>query len=895
MHKNAIRLRRGRRHNGAYPKLFLACIAMIAPIRAYAEDAAPKSPDKPAVWIAPAAAAQTALSWRDRRPSAPQPSAESRVAATGQSAAVIETMGTYRLTDAGFKSSKTIEFPAPPEWMTIDASGNLLVYADSKLYRSENGSDFAAILELPGVRAIDGADSVIAYADGQKLSIADLTQGTVRSIALTDFFDDEKVNRMTPEAAAKAEAEAAKKTKKNKSAAKDKKSAKSAGEASSGDAVQIAEILGIWLRHDGAGVIRLRSILNVRTFATADYGRTWRMMNDAPESIRHEFGLIWDGASRVLSQDATQWIEVSGPEYRPAARFLPSQTRVAARELPSDWTRLASPQTAAPAQNASDPQTDDASDAQTCFNPDGSPCAKLAMIPAAAPAVSADFPIMRAVARADETAPAQNAAQPALYAPEPQAQGLRLGLYSDARCILPDDCAAETMQAPHAWILRPGDAAPETIDLPQECLPRFIGAQNGLGLVFCEGSNDQIDVYARSAESDWVFETQLPESVVSGGDVRLLPADDGTLIVVGSCQDESIGGGDAADPADPGAAAAPETRTVCSIAARRPNEIGIAATPVYRADGGAAAKGDETSPEQPPAKTIPTWRAERPENAVGIVPVGDGRFLTVETLSADAPAHLLRLWLPGGDAAAPESGSYSEILSDAFDPAPFSGLVMTGEGCLSLFDGAQTDRLLAADGGYANMTCADSRAAALAAAAKRDAEAAKGKSIGDDHYGVRLGGGGFFSVGSVKTWFMRVEALIPLYGGQYEIGLMYRMAGGNASNVMGHLGIASVRWRYDGFELFDFAVGAGIGYGTMCGYKKPASDSSETEDEETSDTSAATQKSGYEKCSAASLRYLISGIAAYKLNSQWKIFLSAELLGGSSWGFDVAAGIEVRF
>ncbi len=893
MHKNAIRLRRGRRHNAAYPKLILACIAMIAPIPAFAEDAAPKPPEKPAVWIAPAtAAAQTALSWRDRRPSAPQPPAESRVAATGQSAAVIETMGTYRLTDAGFKSSKTIEFPAPPDWMTIDASGNLLVYADSKLYRSENGSDFAAILELPGVRAIDGADSVIAYADGQKLSIADLAQGTVRSMALSDFFDDEKVDRMTPEAAAKAAAEAAKKTKKTNAAAKDKKSAKSDGETS-GDAVQIAEILGIWMRHDGAGVIRLRSILNVRTFATADCGRTWRMMNDAPESIRHEFGLIWDGAARVLSRDATQWIAVSGPEYRPAARFLPSQTRVAAQELPPDWTRLDSPQTAgAPAQTESAPQNDVSSDAQNCFNPDGSPCAKLAIIPAAATRASADFPIMRAAARSNETAPA---AQPALYAPQPQAQGLRLGLYSDARCILPDNCSAETMQAPHAWILRPGDAAPETIDLPQTCLPRFIGAQNGLGLVFCEGSNDQVDVYARSAGSDWVFETQLPEYVVAGDDVRLLSADDGTLIVVGSCQDESIGGGGNAENSGAPAAQTAATRNVCNIAVRRPNEIGIAATPVYRADGGAAENSDETSPEQTPAKTLPTWRAERPENAVGIVPVGDGRFLTVESLGAESTAHLLRLWLPGGNTAAPDSGAYSEILSDAFDPAPFNGLVMTGEGCLALYDGAQTDRLLAADGGYANMTCADSRAAALAAAAKRDADAAKAKSIGDGHYGVRLGGGGFFAVDSVKTWFMRVEALIPLYGGQYEIGLMYRMAGGNASNVMGHLGIASVRWRYDGFELFDFAVGAGIGYGTMCGYKKPDSESSETEDEENSDTSATTKKSGYEKCNAASLRYLISGIASYKLNRQWKIFLSAELLGGSSWGFDVAAGIEVRF
>ena len=61
-------------------------------------------------------------------------------------------------------------------------------------------SDFVPVLSLPGVRVIDGADSVVAYADAQKLSIADLAQGTVRTIALTDFFDDEKVAQMTPEA-----------------------------------------------------------------------------------------------------------------------------------------------------------------------------------------------------------------------------------------------------------------------------------------------------------------------------------------------------------------------------------------------------------------------------------------------------------------------------------------------------------------------------------------------------------------------------------------------------------------------------------------------------------------------------------------------------------------------
>jgi hypothetical protein len=140
----------------------------------------------------------------------------------------------------------------------------------------------------------------------------------------------------------------------------------------------------------------------------------------------------------------------------------------------------------------------------------------------------------------------------------------------------------------------------------------------------------------------------------------------------------------------------------------------------------------------------------------------------------------------------------------------------------------------------------------------------------------------------VQTWFMRIEALIPIYHGNYEVGLMYRMAGGNTSSSFGHLGIVSVRWRYDNFELFDFAVGAGIGYGSMCGYDKTADPAANDEDD-------TTIPSGYAKCSQLSMRYLISGIATYKITPRWKIYMGAELLGGTNWGFDISGGLEVRF
>ena len=135
---------------------------------------------------------------------------------------------------------------------------------------------------------------------------------------------------------------------------------------------------------------------------------------------------------------------------------------------------------------------------------------------------------------------------------------------------------------------------------------------------------------------------------------------------------------------------------------------------------------------------------------------------------------------------------------------------------------------------------------------------------------------------------MRVEALIPVYRGKYEVGLLYRMSGGNESSATGHMGIVAMRWRYDEFEKFDFAAGAGIGYGQACGYDK-SSDKNALDDDEN------TKPSAFKECHDLSMRYLISGIAAYKLASQWKLYFAAEMLGGASWGFDLNAGIEVRF
>ena len=201
-------------------------------------------------------------------------------------------------------------------------------------------------------------------------------------------------------------------------------------------------------------------------------------------------------------------------------------------------------------------------------------------------------------------------------------------------------------------------------------------------------------------------------------------------------------------------------------------------------------------------------------------------------------------------------------------------------------------RLLSVDGGLAGLSCDISHEMADAEILNISLE----EALGDDRYGMRLGAGAFFAQKGVRTWFMRAEAIIPIYGGQYEVGLMYRMSGGNKSNAMGHVGFAAIRWRYDGLEKFDFAVGAGIGFGQLCGYAAPKTNGNDAEtNAENESAEAEVPDSGYKNCNNASMRYLISGLATYHLADQWKIYISAELIGGNTWGVDVGAGVEIRF
>ena len=44
--------------------------------------------------------------------------------------------------------------------------------------------------------------------------------------------------------------------------------------------------------------------------------------------------------------------------------------------------------------------------------------------------------------------------------------------------------------------------------------------------------------------------------------------------------------------------------------------------------------------------------------------------------------------------------------------------------------------------------------------------------VGEDRYGLRASAGAFFASKDVITWFARIEGLIPIYRGQYEVSVV---------------------------------------------------------------------------------------------------------------------------
>ena len=742
-----------------------------------------------ALWIS---SSQGQAPWLDETPNQ-WPSGDVSILSVGHSVVLVQLSDNRVMAASNtLMPLGIIHVPPGTMWLSLDHRDRLFAFAGSVLmsapsYReamAEGG--FFPVFEIPGLQAIDNAGTAVIFADNQTVTLLDLDNGQSMSVALSDFFipgEDLPVVRAAQASSAQPQ------------------SAANAG------GFQSISVQGLWIRHDGVGLIRLRRLLDTRLFVTRDGGQSWEPMSEAPHVILHQAGWIWDGMSRVLSRDGHSWVEVCGPLIPLVDRFTPSHTLHDAEPVKLSWNMPQSPDMEAP------PKEEE---------------------------LSADMPEM-GCHEVDfigiwESHPVQESESASWFWPDEGSQmGTLYRLMRDARRD------AEHIQAPSAFIRRPHEAIPEPLSLPASCMPVYLGNARGLGVLLCEPSDAQseIAVYVRSDASDWVYEAQLPQ--VFALETTLESAPDGTILLRGSCVEPDVKRSPNDSQQNP--EALPEAvSNLCYAAIRLDDAVG---------------KPD-------------LWRVERLPDVIDYHVIGRGQVLA---LTQNDSAYSLWQLTPNA----------STRRLEAFEPVPGSVLTMTQEGCLAFYTD-ETAGLVSVHGGVANLDCETSALMAQTALSSTESE----QVIGDNRYGIRLGGGGFFSTNDVMTWFMRAEALFPIYGGQYEIAGIFRMSGGNTNAKMGYLGILAVRWRYDGLSLFDFAVGAGVGFGTMCGYDASADPAANGEDE-------SKEISGYKHCSTASMRYLISGVAAYKFSKNWKLFIATELIGGTSWGFDLTGGIEIRF
>lgn len=784
---------------------------------AFAEDETPQP--ALAAWSEPL---EEVAPWLDLTP-VKTTHANPQIIATGKNIAIVTLPdGNPYAVDNDFQILGRIALPPNTAWTALDENDRILSHDGKRLYVAQSWLEasavegFLPILDLENPRAIDAAQHVVAFADAQNLSIVDLNTGVIKTWLLSDFFNDEKMTSVTPEVIA---AQNGKKSKKNTKKSKSNESSN----------IQVADIQGIWWRHDGIGIVRVRSLMNVRTYLTTDQGTSWRQLDNAPKEIAHDHGWIWDGHDRVLSRDGQNWVRVCGPLESVANRWSLTHFREKSTTS-SPWIELETPTT----------PTDDAPTEGEAA------CVSVSMIPDASRTGDASLFIQ----------------SDALYAPERENSGFAMGLYRNA-----------TNDAdPTAWIFNENGVL-SPLELPDACHPQFVAANHGLGIALCDASGGDLTVYAKTRNSEWTAEALVPQTIADK--TSMMWADDGSLVLVGGCHTEKIevpvmtDGDNLAN----GIESIPtETRYVyaCTVAERMPQAIGMS----------------------------DIWRIERIENASAFVPVNGGRLLSIEGRSENQRTIAMRTPLK------------TETIVENFDPSPYTGIVMTKEGCFALYDGtipadelknavtptiSEDDedekktpqpalKLLSTTGKLAQVDCATSRAVVESGMSQSEYVEVK---KGDDRYGIRAGAGGFFAK-NVQSWAMRIEVLIPVFKGGWELSFMYRMAGGNTSSALGHIGMVSMHWRYDELENFDFAAGAGIGFGTMCGYDKSADKNANDDDDSTS-------PSAYKDCNGKSLRYEIFGLASYKFSDRWKLFISASIIAGTTAAADVTGGLEVRF
>ena len=800
---------------------FVAALSMMIAHNAYADDQnndeTQVQPDLTAAWIEPVSG--QAPSWVQANESVALTQSAMQIVAANDAGTIIKMGELYVLTDAALHLMGVVQVPAGSSWIGMDDKnrifafdGQRLMYAESfEKALEENG--FVSAMKMEQVTQIDSRNAVIAYADEQKLIFSNLDTAQMTQVLLNDFFDDERVAQMTPEAIERAQ------NKKNKSS-KSKTKPNSSEEQSNLPPIEVQALV---MRHDGVTVLKVHRLLQTRVFVSKDDGRSWTLMSEAPTTIERKLGWIWNGKDRVLSADATAWLEVCGETIDLFERYEPSQRprEAVPVQLSNRWP--ASPEN--PVATITDA-------AATEENPTAGAAASQCIQVEAVPVFS-------------KASVAEDASLTSYLSPKAlQSLGTRYYFTNEGTLSEP--------KLPQLWRHAPNATAPERVDLPQGCDPLYVAGDKGLGVLLCsQGENaSQIYAYVRSDDMGWYAETTLPKEIAQG--TRMVMAEDGTLVLSSDCQNVVIPAVEAVFDAEGNVVveAVPEaTQMMCHAAVRNAVEIG--------------------DPE--------AWRIERITDALDFRPYSAGRVLALAK-NNDQTDRLIML-----------SGTNVETLVESFDASPYQGAEMTPEGCFALYDAETGDagsRLLTPAGKLSNVNCATAQELTLLRrqALSQDAE----WEIGDNRFGMRLGAGAYFASG-IQTWFMRVEGLFPIYGGKYELGAIFRMAGGNEGASMGYMGLIAARWRYDEFEKFDFAVGAGIGYGQLTGYVEKTEETAEGETVETE------KSAKYRKAHKATLHYMISGMAAYRLSEQWKIYINAELLGGAAWGIDIGAGIEIRF
>ena len=776
-----------------------------------------------AAWIDPVEAHTP--SWLQKDASTPLRVGNMEIVAANDVFVIVKEDDQYVLMSDALQPIGVLSIPGNTKWVGIDENnrifaydGGQLLYADSLEHAfAEDG--FQTAMKLEGVQQIDNLGTLFVYADTQKLVFADLDSMQTTQTLLRDFFDDERVAQMTPDAVENA----------NNAKNKSSKTKTKANSSTSDETLPDIDVQTLVIRHDGVVVLKLHRMLQTRVFISKDHGRSWTRMEEAPNTIVRQLGWIWDGKKRVLSADASQWIEVCGESFDPFERFVPADHPMPVSEIHLSLHWPESPVVPSVPEEA----------ASSVSLADVSSLAEATPQPVSACVPVEGIPVFSKDAVEEQPRPVSYLFPRSLP-------------WLGARYYFTHEGTLEEPTTSVLWKQDVGGVSAESIDLPEGCDPLFVGGEQGLGVLLCrQGDNaSQIYVYARSEATGWFAEATIPQEI--GINTRMAMSSDGTLILRGDCQnvvtpakqavyDEN---GEVIQEAEP-----ETTQVLCSTAVRDSVEIG--------------------DPE--------AWRIERIHDVIDVRPYQAGRLLAL-TSNEDHSDRLMVL-----------SRSSLDTAVESFDATPYDGVEMTEDGCFALYDasGPQDEqRLLTPSGRLANVNCATARELTLA---QRDAIAQQADWVaGDNRFGMRLGAGAFIASG-IQTWTMRVEGLFPIYGGNYEVGLIFRMAGGNESTSMGYMGLITARWRYDGLEKFDFAVGAGVGYGQLTGYVKKTEENEEGEIVETS------KSESYRKANSASLRYLISGIAAYRLAEKWKLYINAELIGGGSWGLDIGAGIEIRF